>query len=447
MTRPVDFNLVRELLDKTEQEVKKMAPLRIMVAGKTGVGKSTLINSLFRENLATTGMGQPVTQHLERIEKKGVPMILYDTRGLELNENIDELFEQELQEVLTENKANHFEKLHLVYYCINAQSKRIEPAEIQLIKRIASEVPVLLVITQSIGTPAADFAQYIQSLNLPIEGIFNVMAKPYPIYEQVTIPASGLKELVDQTFETIPESSRNAFTNMQKVDTTQKVTRARKWVKKYIYSSFGVGFTPIPFSDATLLVPMQVTMMAHITAIFGVTLDQATLTAMIGTIGGTTGATFVGRFIVSNIVKLVPGIGTVAGSLVSGATAASLTTALGYSYIEVLALFNRKEIAQQVIEPEALANMLKRKIDMRIEHTPLTAIKEELVPLLENHAANDEQTVSERGKQYVRVMTHLAALSLTHSKRQLNQIGRPLSQLGKKRLYNLLKRYKKKSEE
>lgn len=62
-----------------------MNPVNIMVVGKTGVGKSTLINNLFRENLALTGIGRPITKHLRRISKEGVPLVLYDTRGLELS--------------------------------------------------------------------------------------------------------------------------------------------------------------------------------------------------------------------------------------------------------------------------------------------------------------------------------------------------------------------------
>ena len=73
-----------ELLNKTQTEVDKMQPLNVLVAGKTGSGKSTLINALFQKNLASTGAGLPITQQLVRITKEGVPLTLYDTKGLEL---------------------------------------------------------------------------------------------------------------------------------------------------------------------------------------------------------------------------------------------------------------------------------------------------------------------------------------------------------------------------
>lgn len=43
-------------------ENNKLPKLNIMIVGKTGVGKSTLLNSLFGENLALTGSGEPITE-------------------------------------------------------------------------------------------------------------------------------------------------------------------------------------------------------------------------------------------------------------------------------------------------------------------------------------------------------------------------------------------------
>ena len=44
----LDFNVVQEILNKTKEEVENMHPVNILLAGKTGVGKSTLINNVFR---------------------------------------------------------------------------------------------------------------------------------------------------------------------------------------------------------------------------------------------------------------------------------------------------------------------------------------------------------------------------------------------------------------
>lgn len=58
----------------------------ILIAGKTGVGKSTLINAVFRDNLAETGMGRPVTQGIREVTEAGSVLRVLDTQGLELKD-------------------------------------------------------------------------------------------------------------------------------------------------------------------------------------------------------------------------------------------------------------------------------------------------------------------------------------------------------------------------
>ena len=55
-------------------KLKNLTTLNIIVAGKTGVGQSTLINAVFKENLAETGMGKPVTDHMQKLTKKGIDL-------------------------------------------------------------------------------------------------------------------------------------------------------------------------------------------------------------------------------------------------------------------------------------------------------------------------------------------------------------------------------------
>lgn len=60
--------------------------VNILVAGKTGVGKSTLINAVFRGELAKTGSGKPVTQTTQELSRPGHPLTIIDTRGLEVGD-------------------------------------------------------------------------------------------------------------------------------------------------------------------------------------------------------------------------------------------------------------------------------------------------------------------------------------------------------------------------
>lgn len=364
----VDLMLVEDLLNKTQEEIKNMTPVNVMLVGKTGVGKSTLVNNIFREKLATTGVGKPVTKHLRRIQKEGVPIVLYDTRGLELSETVQSDVRKEIITTINEKKSLGIDQdIHVAYYCINANSSRIEEAEINFINELAQLLPVIVVLTQAMGQHAEVFKTYIDQLNLHIVGVLPIMAETFIISETMTIPQSGLKELIALTFDVLPEDSRKAFINAQQVDIERKAKAARRWARSYVATTFGVGFVPIPFSDATLLVPMQITMMSHITAIFGVSLDRASVATILGAIGGTSGATYLGRYIVSNLVKLIPGAGTVAGGIISGTTASVLTSALAMSYIEVLTLMAKRELKGEAVSLSEISQAMKENLQSRLK--------------------------------------------------------------------------------
>lgn len=369
------FDVAQEILNVTEKELKNLAPVNILIVGKSGVGKSTLINSVFRERIADTGIGKPVTKHLQKIIRNDVPLTLYDTRGLELNPEVQKQVQDEIYTLIAEKNGTE-EAIHVTYYCIQATSSRIEESEIKMIEAISKKIPVILVLTQSIGEQAKEFHHYLEELNLPVTAVHSILAQAYVISDEYTVQPFGLKELIERTINLIPEEVRKAFNNAQQVDIDRKVKSAKNWANRYILTTFGVGFIPIPFSDASLLVPMQVALLGHITVIFGVSIDKATILSIVAAVGGTGTATYIGRSLVSNAIKFIPGAGTVIGGIISGATASVVTRALAYSYIQVLKVIATNEVKGIETSTDKLIDLMQTQFKKYIKNNKNDLVRE-----------------------------------------------------------------------
>lgn len=349
-------------MQKFNEEVESMSTANIMIIGKTGVGKSTLINSVFREKLVETGIGKPVTQHIQKITKPGVPLTIYDTKGLELDSDVQEEIKKEIIEQIDRTLTYENEKdyIHVAWYCINSSSNRIEDFEVEWIKDFSKKLPVIIVMSQCMGLKYKEFESYIRNLNLPVVNVVPTLAEEIVISEDIKIPTFGLTQLVDVTYNCLNEAAKKSFINAQKVNLEKKVSAARLAVLPYVATNFATGFTPIPFSDIAILVPSQIAMIAHLTVIFGINVEKALITSIITAIGGVGGAAVLGKTIVANALKFIPGLGTIAGGVISGTTAAILTAALGYAYVEVMNKIAAKLYEGEKIDNSEIIEMMKK---------------------------------------------------------------------------------------
>ena len=320
------FN-IRKIIDDA---LEKIGQVNIIIAGKTGVGKSTLVNAVFKGNLAETGVGKPVTQTMKEYSKSGEPVHIFDTKGFELG-NALTIREELKSEIEKRKKLGDMKKqIHLAWFCISNDGKRVEKAEIDFINDLAKELPVVVVLTKTLDT-SLEFYNIVKDECREATNVIRVLAQPYetPIG---TIPAMGLEELIDHTYEIVPDIAKAALAASQKVNDSITKKAVDKIIAVAASSAAAIGATPIPFSDAVLLAPVQIGMIASICKVMKVDADRAFLTTIVTSAAGVLGATITGRAVVRGLIKCIPGAGSVIGGSISAVTASLLTTGMGYAF-------------------------------------------------------------------------------------------------------------------
>jgi uncharacterized protein (DUF697 family)/GTPase SAR1 family protein len=324
------------------REAEKLGHANILVIGQTGVGKSTLINAIFRKPLATTGVGKPVTKVIQRFEDPDVPVTLYDTKGVELGDSRRSVIRDYKRLIAQQRKGPPEEHIHLLWYCMDAGQTRVEDYDIEILRELAEEVPVILVFTQVIDEERADGLEAaVRDANLVLAGNHAVrtLAQPRTI-GTLTLPVRGLDELVRRTDQILPEAVRRAFVNAQGVVIELKVDQSRAVVVAASAAAAGAAAAPVPMSDAVLLRPIQLGMLASISAIFGLELTGDQNRGLLKAAVGHGSMELAGKRLVKELSSRLPG-----ANVINAAVAGALTGALGEAYVRMCAEILRRQAA------------------------------------------------------------------------------------------------------
>jgi uncharacterized protein (DUF697 family) len=218
------------------------------------------------------------------------------------------------------------------------ESRRVEDADREIARMLSKYTSVIAVITKAASDKG--FRQEVQRLIPQAKNVVRVHALEIELDDGHIIKPKGLDDLVNLTMELVPDSVKDAMARAlsTKIQAAldSKRQRANVAVGVAAAAAAAVGATPIPIADAALIVPIQLTMLVTISAIWGLDISEASLATIVSGAITSSAGTLGGRALVSTILKFIPGIGTVAGSIISGSTAAVITTTFGQTYLYAL---------------------------------------------------------------------------------------------------------------
>jgi len=336
-----------EEFKKIEAEVKRP---NILIVGGTGVGKSTIVNEIFGEGTADVGIGQPVTRGIHKIATPEKPINLFDTEGFEIDG--DTKFQDDILSRLKENSIKPVEEqIHLIWHVISASSSRITDYDKDLhLKLQAYNVPVALIFSKCDEVNEDDLNALLSAMDphLSFEKAYSSNESPFFTTNQKhyleTEQNLNLSKVVDWSIKNLPKSLELAFISAQMVNVEAKRTKAEAIIAQHTAGNALVGFSPIPFSDAPVLIASQAGMIARILFVYDFDNYQEIAKNFMVTSGASLVISNIGRSVVGNLLKLIPGVGSVIGGIINATVASIITYAMGKATSELMFRINMQII-------------------------------------------------------------------------------------------------------
>jgi len=230
--------------------------LTIMLVGKSGVGKSTLINSLLKlkgGKKARTGTGNFVTEDIRSYQSDALPYIkLVDTRGIELSsgfgaKEIEAMARKYISEQYNTKNPNNF--VHCIWYCITGN--RFEQVEIDFLNALRSayndnSIPILVIYTQATDKKTiAEMQRYIKDKKIDASFI-QVLAERKELVTNQFMEPFGLSDLMTQSLEKTKKAlkgeMRSVMTNNISTTISASLKKENSYINTYSFENVILKF-------------------------------------------------------------------------------------------------------------------------------------------------------------------------------------------------------------
>lgn len=342
-----------------------MRQANIVIMGKTGTGKSTIVNAIMESDIAPTGLGKPVTlknnvySKTMSLRESAVRTLtcklnLYDTVGLELDSNITIKTLLEIRGYIEKSQNNSTESdANLVWFCVNNRLARFEPYEVDLINKLIYdyEIPFIVVVTQCFSDEKGELERQIQKDFSEITTI-RILAQDYKTRAGV-FPAFGVSDLLNKSVfdfdkfkvkllkSKLEKLNRELYISKEKIEEMER--RGKAISDDYSDKAMKIGFLPggcIPFVHG-----LCIKMLTELDKAFGIKTAEG-----------------FGAEIFSNVMLGIIATPFMVVPLLSAAVAKGYVAAVGEGYIEAVKNVVAGSTISEINNQELMAERIRREL-------------------------------------------------------------------------------------
>ena len=395
--------LKKAVMGPAIEEIRKLVentrPPVLLLMGRSGHGKSSIINALAGKHVATVNDVKPETPetvpYVVTFDESFSTWQIIDTRGIFETTKPTDSAEDDAVTVLKKSIVKY--SPDVIMHVVSTPSTRNLSNDLNVYKEIMDEVkkeqkisiPIILVLNKAdtIGNPrewppeenAKKAGLLLDVIDYMTKDVLNVERSPLNNnfhYRGFTfndsnyvgiIPVCSLEgdlwnieSLSDLIGNNLSEEAKFDFYQAQKRnEQLRKISSSL--IKRFTGIASGIGSTPIPIADIAILTPLQLLLITIIGGLSGKEISKETAYEYLAAAGVNVGAAFGVREGARQLSKLIP----VGGAVISGGIAGAATYSIGKSAEAYF--FYDKKVKVKEIKKEIKKEF--KDIDIQIKET------------------------------------------------------------------------------
>ncbi|KOP28043.1 hypothetical protein AMR41_01100 [Hapalosiphon sp. MRB220] len=331
---------VAEILEQVRAELPTTEALLI---GKPQAGKSSIVRGLTGVSADIVGQGfRPHTQNTKRYAypSNDLPLLIFtDTVGLgDVNQDTEIVIQELIGDLQKESRGA---KVMILTVKINDFATDTLRQIAQELRQKYPDIPCVLAVTclHEVYPPdVTDHPEYppeYEELNRAFAAIQETLAGLYDrsvlidftLEEDGYTPVFyGLEVMRDTLADLLPEAEARAIHQLLDQETGEKIGNlyrdvGRRYILAFAVIAATIAATPLPLATMPVLIALQVSMVGLLGKLYGQTLTPSQAGGVVSAIAGG----FFARAIARELVKFIPGL----GSVIAASWSAAYTWALG----------------------------------------------------------------------------------------------------------------------